>query len=128
VPEPFVDAEDVADAAVAVLSEPDRHAGRVYELTGSRALTFAEAVGMISRATGRPITYRRVPPEQYAADLIEQGADPEDAEHVAEMFVLMARGLLATKTDDLAALLARAPRSFEDHVVRTAAAGAWLQA
>jgi len=58
VPEPFIDVEDVADVATAVLTEPGRHTGRVYELTGPRALTFAEAVELISRATGLPMTYR----------------------------------------------------------------------
>ncbi|MBP2337016.1 uncharacterized protein YbjT (DUF2867 family) [Saccharothrix coeruleofusca] len=125
VPEPFVDVEDIADAAVAVLTQPGRHAGRVYELTGPRALTFAEAVELISRASGREIAYRRITPAEYAATLVEQGLDEQSAHHVAEMFVLMARGLLATATDDLATVLGRPPRTFEDYVVRTAASGAW---
>ncbi|MGV9852594.1 NAD(P)H-binding protein [Streptomyces sp. NPDC003442] len=125
VPEPFIDIEDVADAAAAVLTEPGRHAGRVYELTGPRALTFGEAVELISRASGRPLTYRQVSPAEYAATLVEEGLSEEDAHHVAEMFVLMERGLLAGTTDDLATVLGRAPRTFEDYVVRAAAAGAW---
>jgi uncharacterized protein YbjT (DUF2867 family) len=52
--EPFVDADDIADVAVAALTE-DGHAGRLYELTGPRLLTFAEAVEEIARACGRPI-------------------------------------------------------------------------
>ena len=36
VPTPFVDADDIPDAAVAALTEGG-HAGRVYELTGPRA-------------------------------------------------------------------------------------------
>ncbi|MFJ8792655.1 NAD(P)H-binding protein [Streptomyces sp. NPDC102462] len=125
VPEPFIDVEDVADAAAAVLTGAGRHAGRVYELTGPRALTFAEAVELISRAAGRSLTYRRISPAEYAATLVEEGVGEEDAQHVAEMFVLMERGLLAATTDDLATVLGRAPRTFEDYVVRAAAAGAW---
>ncbi|MGA6158441.1 NAD(P)H-binding protein [Stenotrophomonas sp. NPDC087984] len=125
VPEPFIDAEDVADAAAAVLTETDRHAGRIYELTGPRALTFGEATRLISRASGRPISYRQVSPAEYTAALVEEGVGEEDAHHVAEMFVLMERGLLAGTTDDLAAVLGRAPRTFEDYVVRAAAAGTW---
>ena len=128
VPEPFIDVEDVAEAAVAVLGSPGQHNGRVYELTGPHALTFGEAVDLISRACGRPITYRRISPEQYVTNLIAQGADEADAELIAEMFVLMADGRLSSTTDDLAMLLkatGRAPRTFEDYVVRAAAAGAW---
>jgi hypothetical protein len=40
-PGPFVDADDIADVAVAALTD-DRHIGELYELTGPRLLTFAE--------------------------------------------------------------------------------------
>jgi uncharacterized protein YbjT (DUF2867 family) len=56
-PEPFVDADDIADVAVAVLTE-DGHGGRLYELTGPRHLTFADAVGEIAQAAGRCVTCR----------------------------------------------------------------------
>jgi uncharacterized protein YbjT (DUF2867 family) len=125
VPEPFIDVEDVADVAAAVLTEPGRHAGRIYELTGPRALTFGEAVELISRASGRPITYRQIAPAEYVAALVEEGVSEDDAHHVAEMFVLMASGLIAATADDLTTVLGRAPRAFEDYVVRAAAAGAW---
>ncbi|MFD4117545.1 NAD(P)H-binding protein [Streptomyces niveus] len=125
VPEPFIDIEDVADVAATVLTEPGRHAGRVYELTGPRALTFGEAVELISRASGRPLTYRRVPSGEYVAGLVAEGLGKDDAQHVAGMFTLMERGLLAGTTDDLASVLGRAPRTFENYVVRAAAAGAW---
>ena len=52
--EPFVDVEDIADVAVAALTE-DGHAGELYELTGPRLLTFAEAV---QRDRGRDRTRR----------------------------------------------------------------------
>ncbi|GLS30446.1 Uncharacterized conserved protein YbjT, contains NAD(P)-binding and DUF2867 domains [Mesorhizobium albiziae] len=55
--EPFVDADDIADAAVAALTE-EGHVGQLYELTGPRLLTFEQAVGEIAAATGRDIAYR----------------------------------------------------------------------
>ncbi|MET9553185.1 NAD(P)H-binding protein [Streptomyces sp. NPDC006645] len=125
VPDPFIDIEDVADVAATVLTQPGRHSGRIYELTGPRALTYREAVELISRASGRPLTYRRIPPAEYVATLVAEGVGKDDAEHVAEMFTLMERGLFADTTDDLASLLGRAPRTFEDYVVRAASAGAW---
>jgi uncharacterized protein YbjT (DUF2867 family) len=123
--EPFVDLEDVADAAVAVLGDPGRHAGQVHELTGPRSITFAEAVALISRASGRPMTYRQITPTEYTASLVDQGVGEEDAHHVAAMFEIMERGLLAATTDGVATVLGRPPRPFEDYVVRVAAAGAW---
>ncbi|MFF8675321.1 NAD(P)H-binding protein [Streptomyces sp. NPDC015242] len=125
VPEPFIDVEDVADVAAAVLSEPGRHAGRVYELTGPRGLTWAEAVELISRASGLPIVYRRVSPAEYTAMLIKDGWSEDEAQHLTEMFVLLERGATAWTTDDVATVLGRAPRTFEDFVLRAAAAEAW---
>jgi len=52
--EPFVDADDIADVVVDALTE-DGHARQVYELTGPRLLTFADAVDEIASATGRAI-------------------------------------------------------------------------
>ena len=48
--EPFVDADDIADVAAAALTEAG-HAGQLYEVTGPRLWTFAEAVAEIGRAT-----------------------------------------------------------------------------
>jgi uncharacterized protein YbjT (DUF2867 family) len=125
VPEPFVDVEDLADAAAAVMTEGDRHAGRVYELSGPRSLTFTEAVELISRASGRALTYRRITPDEYVSSLTRQGLSRHDADDIAAMFALMESGLLSGTTDELASLLGRAPRTFEEYVVRAAAAGAW---
>lgn len=125
VPEPFIDVEDVADVAAAVLTTSDGHAERTYELTGPRALTFREAVEMISRASGRPISYRQISDAAYTASLIEGGLSADVARNESEMFVMMERGLIAATTDDVATVLRRAPTNFEDYVVRTAAAGAW---
>jgi len=125
VPEPFVDVEDVAAVAAAVLTQPGDHAGRTYELTGPRGLTFGEAVDQISRASGLPITYKQVSTAEYVAAAVEQGLSEQEARSVADMFELMAGGLIAATTDDVAAVLGRESRSFEDYVVRTAATGAW---
>ncbi|WP_346618911.1 hypothetical protein [Blastococcus montanus] len=125
VPEPFIDLEDVADVATAVLTEPGLHAGRVYELTGPRALTFAEAVEVLALASGLPMTYRQISPQEYTDVLVARGVPREAAQHVSEMFVMMARGVIAGTTDDVRAVLGRPPRSFEEYAVRAAAAGAW---
>ncbi|MFJ9719231.1 NAD(P)H-binding protein [Streptomyces sp. NPDC101213] len=125
VPEPFIDVEDVADVAATVLSEPGRHAGRVYELTGPRGLTWAEAVELISRASGLPIAYRQISPAEYTAALVQEGWSEDEAHLLTEMFVLLERGTLARTTHDVATVLGRAPRTFEDFVLRAVAAGAW---
>ena len=75
-PEPFVDAEDIADVAVAALTD-DRHLGELYELTGPRLLTFADAVGEIAEAVGRDIYYVPISLDDFAAAEAAQDAPAE---------------------------------------------------
>ncbi len=71
-PEPFVDVDDIADVAVAALTD-DRHIGQLYELTGPRLLSFAQVAEEIAEATGHEIRYVPVSIEQYTAAAAEQG-------------------------------------------------------
>ncbi len=125
VPEPFVDVEDIADAAVVALTERDRHVRQVYELSGPRPVRFAEAVELIARASERTLTYRRITRDAYVAGRVGQGVSRHEADEVAEMFALMAGGSVSGTTGDLATVLERAPRTLEEYVVRAAAAGVW---
>ncbi|MFF7331814.1 NAD(P)H-binding protein [Streptomyces sp. NPDC008150] len=50
--------DDIADAAVAVLRNPAQHHGVTYDLTGPQALSLEEIAAAVSRATGRPVSYR----------------------------------------------------------------------
>ncbi|GAA0909462.1 hypothetical protein GCM10009557_84010 [Virgisporangium ochraceum] len=63
VPEPFIDVADIAEVAVAALTSDD-HSGRLYELSGPRAITFAEATAEISAASGREVRYPRRRPRR----------------------------------------------------------------
>ena len=76
--DPFVDADDIADVAVAALTEPG-HAGQVYELTSPRLLSFPEAIAEIARASGRDIPYVPVSVQEYAAGAAEFGVPAEDS-------------------------------------------------
>jgi uncharacterized protein YbjT (DUF2867 family) len=99
VPEPFVDANDIADVAVAALTQ-EHHGGELYELTGPRLLTYAEALGEIAEVLGREI--RSLP---------VAAADRPTA--------------LAHLTDGVERALGRQPLDFADFTRRTAAIGAW---
>ncbi|MEV5321474.1 NAD(P)H-binding protein [Streptomyces sp. NPDC052687] len=126
VPEPFVDVQDIADVAAAVLTS-DGHHGRVYELSGPRGLTFEEAVAAIAEAAGRPIRYTEVTPEEYRADLLASGASGEAADELNAMFAAMRAGHFAEPGTGVREVLGRAPVDFATYAARAAAAGAWDQ-
>lgn len=122
--EPFVDAEDIADVAVAALTE-DRHAGQLYELTGPRLLTFAEAMGEIARAAGREIRYVQVSMEQYKSMLTEHGVPAEYVMLLTYLFTEVLDGRNAHLADGVQRALGREPRDFADYAREAAATGVW---
>jgi len=121
--EPFVDADDIADVAVAALTD-DRHIGELYELTSPRLLTFADAVGEIARASGREIRYVPVSIEQYAAGAAEFGVPADFVEFLTYLFSDVL-GRSAYLTDGVQRALGREPRDFADYARETAARGVW---
>ena len=124
VPEPFVDVEDIADVAVAALTE-DGHAGEVYELTGPRALTFAEAVDEIARASGREIRYTQIPSEAFAAGIAESGAPDDIAWLLDYLFSTVLDGRNTHICDGVQRALGREPTDFAEYARRTANSGVW---
>ena len=124
VPEPFVDAEDIADVAVAALTG-DGHAGQVYELTGPLMLTFAEAVAEIATATGRRIRFTQVSTEDYAEALLAHGMPPDLVGFLRYLFTTVLDGRNAQLADGVQRALGRPPRDFADYARATAATGVW---
>ncbi|MCH7903290.1 MAG: NAD(P)H-binding protein [Armatimonadetes bacterium] len=122
--EPFVDVDDIADVAVAALTE-DGHAGQVYELTGPRLLTFAEAVDEIAGATGREIRYVQIPPEAFAAGVAEMGLPEDVAWLLNYLFATVLDGRNANVCDGVRRALGREPVDFAEYARRIAAAGVW---
>jgi uncharacterized protein YbjT (DUF2867 family) len=123
-PEPFVDANDIADVAVAALTD-GRHVGEVYELTGPRLLTFAEALLEISRAVGREIRYVPISIEEFAAASVEQGVPSEVVEMLSLIFGEVLDGRNARLADGVRRALGREPRAFTDYAREAAASGVW---
>ena len=123
VAEPFVDADDIADVAVAALTD-DTHAGKTYELTGPRLLTFAEAASEIAQASGRAIQYVPVSAEEYRA-VLRAHVPEEFADFLTELFRDVLDGHNASLADGVERALGRRPRDFRDYARTATRAGAW---
>lgn len=122
--EPFVDTDDIADVAGAVLTQ-DCHSGNVYELTGPRALTFAEATAAIAQAAGRDISYTRIPPRDFAAGLTADGVPRDVVEFLVELFATVLDGRNTRTADGVERVLGRPARDFLNYAQGAAASGAW---
>ncbi len=128
VPEPFVDADDVAEVAAALLTRAGaEHTDDVYEVSGPRGLTFGEAVATMARAAGREIAYVELTPEEYRAELLAAGWTEAAANAFDALFALHRTGLTAEPADGVRRVLGRAPADFGAYATKIAATGAWAR-
>jgi uncharacterized protein YbjT (DUF2867 family) len=124
VPTPFLDADDIAEVAVAALTD-EGHAGQLYELTGPRSLTFTEAAAEIAGATGREVRYVPVSLEEHAAEAAEHGVPAEVVELLTYLFSEVVDGRNASTTDGVRRALGRGPKDFRAYAHEAAATGVW---
>ena len=122
--EPFVDADDIADVAVAALTQ-EGHNRKVYEVTGPRLLTFKQAVDEIAKATGRPIQFEKVPMQAYASLLEEYGLPKDMIWLITYLFTEVLDGRNESLTDGVYQALGRKPTDFSEFAQKAAAAGVW---
>jgi uncharacterized protein YbjT (DUF2867 family) len=119
----FVDAGDIAAVAATALTE-DGHAGRSYDVTGPHALSFAEAVDIISRAAGRPARFLGTK-EAYAGAMRALGFSGEQTQREIESFAALRRLGDQQPTDVVRRVTGRDPKDFESYAAEAAARGAW---
>jgi ergot alkaloid biosynthesis protein len=117
---PFVSADDIATAAMAVLTSEDPF-NSDFILTGDRPLSYDEVAERIGMAVGRRISHRRLSSDELAARYRLLGLPPVYAEKLAAMDRAIAEGAEDRTTDSVKFLLGRPPISFDDFVEASAA-------
>lgn len=124
IPEPFIDVNDIADVAVAALTE-DGHEYEVYEVTGPRLMTFADVAKEVSQATGRDIRFVPIPQEAFNQAIRESGAPDEYAWLLNYLFETVLDGRNANLCDGVQRALGRAPRDFAEFAREISERGIW---
>jgi uncharacterized protein YbjT (DUF2867 family) len=122
--EPFIDVDDIADIAVAALTE-EGHDGELYEVTGPRLLTFQQAVKEIGDATGRPIIYKQVTMEEYSSMLAEYQVPGEYISLLSYLFTEVLDGRNASVCDGVERALGRKATDFSEFIRKAMAAEVW---
>ena len=118
----FVDAEDLAVVAVTALTEPS-HEGRTYELGGPETLSFAEAVGIVAEAAGRPVRYLGDDGD-YVRVMTGLGVDRAQALAEAGAFAALRAAGDAHVDDTVEHVTGRPPRDLRTYAREAAARGA----
>jgi uncharacterized protein YbjT (DUF2867 family) len=115
-----IDVGDIAEIAALVLSGSG-HEGKTYPLTGPEALTMTEVAAKLSAATGKPVRYVNVPPEDARKAQLAAGMPPYLADALFELFAERRNGKEAKVWPEAATLLKRRPTSFDEFATRNAA-------
>lgn len=126
VPEPFTDVDDIAEIGADAFLHA-RHSGQLYDLTGPKALTFAEVADEISRAVGRTIAFVPVSPEEYRAELVKQQVPQEYIDLVLYLLTTVLDGRNTPVCSGVQRALGREPKSFSTYVRETVATGVWTK-
>jgi uncharacterized protein YbjT (DUF2867 family) len=111
----FIDARDIAASAAGALRS-DEFNGQAFDLTGPLALSYSDAAAILSKTTGRTITYTPVTDEVFIENLASAGVPRGYAEFLASIFYPVREGWTAVVTGDVKLLSGEEPRSLETYV------------
>jgi NAD(P)H dehydrogenase (quinone) len=96
--------DDIADVAATILTDPDPHTGRTYDLTGPEALTLGEVAAVLSDATGRRITYHPETLDEAYRSRAGYNAPAWQVDAWVSTYTAIANGELAAVSDAVPAL------------------------
>jgi uncharacterized protein YbjT (DUF2867 family) len=110
----FIDARDIAAVASRLLtSEP--FANQEFDLTGPRALDHAEVAEILTRTTGKTITFNDITPEAMLQGLLGAGLPKDYAEFLVLILGYFKAGYAERTTDAVQQITGHAPRTIEQY-------------
>jgi uncharacterized protein YbjT (DUF2867 family) len=107
----MVDIRDIAAVAVAALTEPG-HEGQTYVITGGEAISFQDLARQIGEATGKPVKYVDIPPEEARKAMLGMGMPSWAVDDMVGMYGFFAAGYGAATTDVVQKVGKAKPRTF----------------
>ena len=122
--EPFIDIDDIADVAVAALTRPELR-NRLFEVSGPRALTFAQAAAEISEAVGYPVKFTQITIDEFLEALRGEGLPEEMLWLMRELFTVVFDGRNSKPTAGVEEALGRPATDFSEYLRKVMATGAW---
>ncbi|MBQ2263689.1 MAG: NmrA family NAD(P)-binding protein [Loktanella sp.] len=111
----FIDADDIAAAAVAALTT-DTAMNADAILTGPEALSYDDIVTIVSESTGRTVRHVALEPEALSARLNALGMPPGYVEALVRLDLVISEGAEDRTTTGVMDLTGRQPRSFQAFV------------
>jgi NAD(P)H dehydrogenase (quinone) len=108
--------DDIADVAVAVLREPEKHANARYDLTGPAALTLRAVAATITKVTGREVSYQDESLNEAYASRAAYGAPGWQVDAWVSTYTAIAAGELDGVTGAVTTLTGHPATSLADYL------------
>jgi uncharacterized protein YbjT (DUF2867 family) len=110
----FIDARDIAAVAAQLLSS-DAFNNQEFDLTGSVALDHDAVAQVLSKETGKSISFEDIPPDAMRSGLLQAGVPAPYAEFLLLILGYFKAGYSERTTDAVQTILGRAPRTLEQY-------------
>jgi uncharacterized protein YbjT (DUF2867 family) len=119
----WIAGSDVGAMVAALLTEPDAIEERTTIVGAGQRADHAAVAEIISDATGHPVRYSAITPDEWRADLIAGAtaaghADPSVADHLTAQSVALRRHHTHRFDDDVSRLTGREPVTLADFIAR----------
>jgi uncharacterized protein YbjT (DUF2867 family) len=112
--------DDIADVAVAVLTDPVPHDGVTYDLTGPEALSLAEVAGALTKASGtdRVFAYHPETIDEAYASRAGYGAPDWQVDAWVSTYTAIAAGEMAAVSDAVPRIAGHSATSLPELLAR----------
>jgi uncharacterized protein YbjT (DUF2867 family) len=125
--EPFIDVQDIAEVAAAVLAG-GTFDGMTLELSGPEAVSFTDAAAVLAAVSGTPVRFADESDEDHAGRLRASGTPEGYIRWRMAMLGAIKRGEDAYLSDGVQQVLHRPPASFRAWAQREVPAAGWARA
>jgi len=115
-----IDIGDIAEVAATILTTSG-HENKIYPLTGSEALTMTEVAEKLSTATGKPVRYINLSPEEARNMNLTNGMPPYMADALYELFAERRKGKESQVSNIIPTVFGWQPTRFDEFAKRNAA-------
>lgn len=114
----FIDAADIGLAIATVLHDPEMHKNSAYTITGADALDYYEVAEIITKVTGRKITYAKPGYLKYRNHYINtRGLDKGYVNVTVALYFMTRMGTAKSITDEFFKLTGKKPKAFEEFAI-----------
>ena len=111
-------AEDQARVITAILEDPAPHAGQAYPLFGPTEMNHYEIAQEMSKALGRPVTYKPISLDEFTEWLRSRGSSEYLIQHVRSVAIDYRNGVFAGTNDVVKTVGGADPQSVQEFVTR----------